>query len=235
MIDLVGKTEDAIKRYIDFVADLTNAPILINGPTATVRIEGARYAGEIGLSGRSIYNSINFTIQKEEIETMRDTGLTAALIQAFNPRSPWPQAMIDILRGGDDREGLLSIASKAGIEKTLILTPVLDIPHIGCSAAGIWRVKEEIGLPTGTAPVGVMGFWRRAGRYDPSIKAVARTGAAIFAQSMGADFIIYGSLAKADIIFPACALIDSMIAYNARSLGIRILSKNHPLYKIFKP
>ena len=235
MIDLVGETGEAIRRYISFVADLTHTPILINAPTPAVRIEGVRFAGEIGILDRVIYNSVNFTIREEEVEAIRDVGVKAALVQAFNPKNPWPQAMIDVLKGGESGEGLLSITSRAGIEKTLILTPVLDIPHIGCSVAGIWRVKKELGLPAGTAPVGVMGSWGKIDRYGPHAKAVARAVAAVLAQSMGADFIIYGSMAKAETIFPACALIDSMIAYNGRNYGVRPLVRDHPLYKIFKP
>ena len=51
---------------------------------------------------------------------------------------------------------------------------------------------------------------------------------------MGVDFLIYGSLAKAKDIFPACSMNDAIIAYNMINLGIKPLIKNHPLYKIFK-
>ena len=94
--------------------------------------------------------------------------------------------------------------------------------------------KEEFGLPTGTAPVGVIARWGNAEKYGPHAKRIGRAGAAALTQSMGADFLIYGSLAKAATIFPTCALVDAMIAYDARARGINILTRDHPIYKIFQ-
>jgi tetrahydromethanopterin S-methyltransferase subunit H len=50
---------------------------------------------------------------------------------------------------------------------------------------------------------------------------------------MGANFIIYGPIKNASWVYPACATINAMIAYYARTLGITPKTKNHPLYKIF--
>ncbi|MFW9915413.1 MAG: hypothetical protein ACFFGZ_07345 [Candidatus Thorarchaeota archaeon] len=38
---------------------------------------------------------------------------------------------------------------------------------------------------------------------------------------------------EAEAVFPACAMADAIIAYNARRLGIQQKTKNHPLLKIF--
>lgn len=64
-----------------------------------------------------------------------------------------------------------------------------------------------------------------------SAKIAFRGGALALAQTMGANFIIYGSLSKARHVFPACAMIDAIIAYHARIVGLKPLVKNHPLYK----
>ncbi len=50
---------------------------------------------------------------------------------------------------------------------------------------------------------------------------------------MGGDFILYGPMAFAERVFPVYAMIDSIIAYHARRLGIQTKSKTHPLYMIF--
>jgi tetrahydromethanopterin S-methyltransferase subunit H len=50
---------------------------------------------------------------------------------------------------------------------------------------------------------------------------------------MGADYIIYGSVAKAKGIFPSCAMMDAIIAYHAKDYRINPLSKKHPLYRVF--
>jgi len=233
MLDVVGESSEAIVRYIDFVSGVTEVPFLINGASAPVRISAALHVANVGLQDRAVYNSINYTFRKEEMEALKETGLKVAIIQAFNPSNPLTKGMISILKGNNKNGGLLEKSLKAGIENPLIFTPVLDVPAIGLGARGIYLAKEEFGLPTGTAPVGVVGRWKKVECLGKYAKMVCRGGAATVAQVMGADFIIYGSAAKARNIFPVCAMIDAIIAYNARSYGIRPLTKNHPLYKIF--
>lgn len=233
MLDVVGDTGEALQKHIDFVSELTEAPILLNGPTISVRVNAANYAKEIGLLDRVIYNSINFTLVDAEITAMRNIGIKAAIVQAFNPRNPMPDGMIQILEGKVQDDGLVSKALKAGVDKPLVFTPVLDVPSIGLGVQGIYLAKETLGMPTGTAPVGVIGQWEKVEEFGRYAKRECRTGATTLAQAMGADFLIYGSVAKAKNIFPACAMVDAIVAYNARTRGLKPLTKIHPLYKIF--
>jgi len=233
MLDVVGETAEALIRYIDFVSEVTDIPFLINGAEASVRISASHHVVEVGLQERAVYNSINYTLSEREIKALRETGLKSAIVQAFNPSNPLPDGMISILKGGRGKKGLLEKTYEADIEKILVFTPVLDVPAIGFGAKGVYLAKEEFGLPTGTAPVGVVGRWDKVKSLGKYAKIVCRGGAATIAQTMGADFIIYGSAAKARNVFPVCAMIDAIIAYNARSYGIRPLTKKHPLYKIF--
>ncbi|MEM2904775.1 MAG: tetrahydromethanopterin S-methyltransferase subunit H [Candidatus Bathyarchaeia archaeon] len=232
MLDIVGETSEALKGYVDFAARVTDAPILLNGPEATIRVEAARYAASVGLLERTVYNSINYTATREELAALKKSGVRAAVIQAFNPRNPRIEGMRQQLLGTAGGGGLLEAASRAGVEKTLVLTPVLDIPSIGVAAAAIYALKKDLGLPTGTAPVGVIGRWRKTGEFKGSSKRLGRAVAATLAQSMGANFIIYGSIGRAADIFPACALTDAMIAYNAATVGVKPLTREHPLYKV---
>lgn len=227
MLDVVGENSNALIKYIEFISGITDIPFLINGPDKNVRITAAKYAIEIGLKDRAIYNSINYTLNDEEIKAIEEIGLKTAIIQAFNPKNPTPQGMIMILKN------LLDKASKAGIEKPLVFMPVLDIPSIGFAIKGIYLAKEEFGLPIGTAPCGVIGRWNKVEELGQYTKRLCRAGAISIAQIMGANFIIYGSINKARNIFPVSAMIDAIIAYSAKSFGIKPITKNHPLYKIF--
>jgi len=233
MLDVVAENPEALIKYIDFVSEVTEVPSLINGPEMSVRIAAANHVVEVGLQEKVVYNSINYMLRDEEINAIRETGLKAAIVQAFNPRNPRPEGMISILEGDAEREGLLEGVSRAGIEKPLILMPVLDVPSIGSGAQGIYLAKEEFGVPTGTAPIGVVGGWNRIEELGRYAKKACRASAAAVAQVMGADFVIYGSVAKARDIFPACAMIDAIIAYTLGNCGIKPLTKRHPLYRIF--
>lgn len=227
MVDVVGETVEALDRYIDFVASVTDSPILVNGVDPSVRVEASRHAVEVGLKNRVIYNSLNFRCTQEEFQAIREMGLEAAIVQAFNPRDPTPKGMLRIITD------LLERTERYGVSKPLVLTPVLDIPSIGLTAAGLRLIKEDLGIPAGCPPIGVVGRWRGRSEYCPSAIDSCRGAAAALVQSMGADFIIYGSLSKAPRIFPACALIDAMITYYARFQGVRPLTRSHPIYKVF--
>jgi len=233
MVDVVGQTVESLVRYIDFVSEVTDKPLLINGPNFSVRVEATKHAVEVGLAERAVYNSVNYTLRDEEINAISETGVKAAIIQAFNPRDVSLEGIVKILTGSEGKRGLLEMISNAGVDKPLILTPVLDVPGIGPGVRGIYEVKESLGLPTGTAPVGVVGRWKKVDELGKYAKKICRAGAVSLAQSFGANFIIYGSLAKARNIFPVCAMNDAIIAYAARNFGIKPLTRNHPLYKIF--
>jgi tetrahydromethanopterin S-methyltransferase subunit H len=233
MLDIVAESPEVLMKYVDFVSEVTNAPFLINGQEMSVRVAAASHAVELGLQDKAVYNSINYTLSENEIKAVKETEIKAAVIQAFNPRNPRPEGMISVLEGTKEKDGLLERAFKAGIEKPLVLMPVLDVPSVGFAAQGIHMAKEKFGIPTGTAPVGVVGKWKRIEEYENDAKKVCRGGAAVIAQMMGADFIIYGSITKAKTVFPVCAMTDAIIAYNARTLGIKSLVKDHPLLKIF--
>jgi tetrahydromethanopterin S-methyltransferase subunit H len=233
MLDVVAETPNALIRYIDFVSEITDIPFLINGQDMSVRIPAANHVVEVGLQERAIYNSINYALRDEELKAIRETGLRAAIVQAFNPSNPSPEGMISILKGAPAREGLLEVARRAGIEKPLVFLPVLDVPSIGFAARAIHLAREEFGKPAGTAPIGVIGRWNNVDKLSRYAKRACRAGAAALVQTMGANFVIYGSIAKAREVFPVCAMADAAIAYNARSLGMRPLTSGHPLYRIF--
>ncbi len=232
MIDVVGETSEALVRYLEFVASITDVPLLMNGPTAEVRVTALRLVTEIGLIDRVIYNSINYTVKEEELRAIKNSGVEAAIIQTFNPRNPWPEGSLKMALGEGYKQGLLQLALKYGIRKPLLLPPVLDIPSIGLAIESISLLKDKLGFPVGVAPCGVIGQHPRIKELPLSTRRCCEAAVVATARIAGADFIIYGSIGKASKIFPACAVVESFIAYAMRRHGIRPLRpKNHPLYR----
>jgi tetrahydromethanopterin S-methyltransferase subunit H len=217
LLDVAGIHEKAIRKYIDFVANITEDPFLLNAPSAKIRMKLIRYAREIGLNERIVYTSINFRFMEEEINTIKQCKIKSALLQAFNPRDPRISGMIKLLRVGLKKEGLIEKAKQAGLKNLLIFTNVLDLPSIGVAARGIYQIKETFGLPTGTAPVGIIGKWCiNTKEFEGNFKSACETTGIALARAMGADYIIYGALKKAEYVFPATKIIDDMILYNSR-------------------
>lgn len=230
MVDVVGETPEALQKYTEFVSSVTDSPILLNGPTADVRLKAFEYIVDIGIQDRTIYTSISYTVKEDEVLRLKELGVRNILIQAFNPRNPWPRGSLEMVVGDSSRKGLLQYARDAGATNILILAPVLDVPYIGVAATTLEVLREKTGLPVGLAPCGVVAKWC-ADTNQRGFREILTAGVLGYVQAMGANFIIYGSIRKAPKVFPVCALIDSMIAYSRRREGIRPLVKSHPIYK----
>jgi tetrahydromethanopterin S-methyltransferase subunit H len=234
MIDVFGETPTALEKYVEFVSEVTDAPFLLNAPTADARIQGTRSAGEMGLLDRTVYNSINYTLNEQEIESIKETSVKSALIQSMNPRNTRLGGMKEIIKK-DTETGLLADSVRAGIERPLLLAPVYDVPSMGLGLKGVHLLKSAFGLPTGIPPVGVIGTWDRIERLGKDIKSACRASALALSQYSGSDFIIYGSIARAPDLFPACAMVDIIVAYITRqAYGTKLLTENHPFYKVLR-
>jgi len=237
MLDIVGVSETALKNYIQFVTELSNDPFLLNAVSPDIRINLLNYLEEIGLIEKAIYTSINYTITEKEYTGLLKYNIESTIIQSLNPRNPRISGMINILKGNESEEGLISKARSAGLKKILLFTSVFEVPTIGVASRGIYRLKEEFGLPTGTAPVGVIGRWCiRNKNIGGNIKGACEATGITLSLAMGANFIIYGTLEKAEYVFPATAIVDAMIRRNSKiNFKTKFNSKDHPLYKLYFP
>jgi tetrahydromethanopterin S-methyltransferase subunit H len=235
ILDVVGETPEALIKYIDFVADITKCPFLIDGVTSQIRMPAAKHAVEIGLTERAIYNSIDFHVSAEEINFLKDCHVQNAVLMAFNPKKPWAKGRVDVLKGESGQKGLLKAAEEAGVQKVLIDTAVLDMPSIAICSKAIQLVKSECGLPAGCGPANAVTTWKRVkkGEFGPNAYEVCSGGSGILTQIMGADFVMYGPIELSEAAFIACAMTDALVAYAARKLGIATKTRKHPLYKIF--
>nr|MDO8043654.1 tetrahydromethanopterin S-methyltransferase subunit H [Candidatus Baldrarchaeota archaeon] len=233
MTDIVGLSEEAIIKYIDFVADVTDAPFLIDSAAMQVKISAVKYVVEVGLLERAVYNSISAHVKEEELAAIKENKLEAAIILAHNPRNVWPEGRIKLLKGDGEARGLLDLAMEANIKKLLIDVSVLDVPSIGLAVEAIKLVKSEFGYPSGAAPLNAVLEWKKVKNYGKIAKNACAAGSLITAQMEGADFLFYGPIKYAEVAFPACAMTDAIIAYRAIRHGIRPKVKKHPLYRIF--
>jgi tetrahydromethanopterin S-methyltransferase subunit H len=228
-IDPIGETTEALIRYVQFLSEQTDAPLLIDSPYQQVRMETLRYFKGSSLTPRLIYNSIAEDFTEEELLCIRECGIKSAVILAFSKSALLPKDRLTLLR-----ETLLPAAERAGIEHILIDTGVLDVPSISWAARTIYEVKREFGFPAGCAPANALFTWEKIKKQGT--EAFHSAAVALFAMTrlQGADFILYGPLRLAPWVYPACAVIDAMMAYAGRFSGIKAATKNHPLYTIFK-
>ena len=234
-LDVMATHSQAMKKYISFVSDHSDVPFLVDGATPETRVASLKFVHELGLQDRIIFNALSPKTTKSELEAIHDSGVKAAILLAENEVDYTPHGRVTILKGPNEQVGLLETAKKIGIEKIFVDTIVFDVPSIGYAVKAIKLVKNELGYPAGCSPANATYEWKR--QQDASLRggfAAYNASAHTVAQLSGADFLIYGPVKQARNIIPTCAMNDAIIAYYAkRQLGIRPLTPNHPLNKIF--
>jgi len=229
IVDVCCSWPQAFEKFIDFVADTIDGPFTLDGTTAEARIAGAKYVGEVGLSERAVYNSITPHIKEEEISAIKEAGIKSAILLTLNSRNPTISGRLEVL------DELLATAQKAGIENILVDTTVLDIPDPGQVSKAVYLVKEKYGLPAGAGTHNAVDRWRERRKLDPTQYLLASSVANIFPIALGADFTLYGPIENASNAYFYCSLADAYIAYSMRTEHrIRPLTREHPLFKIFR-
>lgn len=218
LAQIFSESEEALKVYIDFVTDLTDAPFLIDSTEPMVRIAGLRHAEEIGLLDRAIYNSLNVSASEEEIEALREIQHECALLLAFNPQDPSISGKRAILEDGalTLNKGLLDLAIELGVTKPLIDTAVTAMGAGAGSAAAFTFVSKTVyGQPTGSGVHNAPSSWSWLRKYKKINREsffTADAASNLLVQMMGADFVLYGPIENSERVFPVVAMGDVFTA-----------------------
>jgi len=226
MLDVVASTPEAMKKFLDFMSGVTDAPILLDGIAPNVRIAALDYVKEHGLKNEIVYNSLTPEYKQEEIKKIRETGIKSAVLLAYNMRDFTSEGRIKAIRA------LLPVAYEAGIKCPLIDTCVLDIPSLGMACRALLELKSEFGLPTGCGAHNAIGTWKgltkKIGKQATHPSMAVASGITV---AIGADFVLYGPIESANYMFPAIALIDAAYGQLIMEHGKK-LDKSHPIFKI---
>jgi tetrahydromethanopterin S-methyltransferase subunit H len=229
IVDVCCSWPEAFEKFLEFAANHINGPFAIDGATAEVRIAGAKYVKEVGLSERVVYNSITPHIKEDEISAIKEAKIKSAILLTLNTKNPTISGRLQVL------DELLAIAQKAGVENTLVDTTVLDLPDPGPVSRAIYLVKEKYGLPAGAGTHNAVERWNSRRKLDATEYLLASSVANVFPIISGANFILYGPVENAPSAYFYCSLADAYVAYSAsQEFRTRPLIKDHPLFKIFK-
>lgn len=238
MIQVFSESDTAMEKYLDFVTALTDAPFLIDSTQSDVRIAGLRYAEEVGIIDRAVYNSINVAASNDEIEALRDIRHECAIVLAFNPQDPSVAGRRAVLESGTAAfdVGLLSLCEDIGVTKPLIDTAITAMGAGAGSAASFTFVAKTIyGHPVGSGIHNAPSSWTWLRKYRKTNRdafKVCDVASNLLVQSVGANFLLYGPIENAGIVFPAVAMGDVFSAESARlEIGLEP-AENHPFKKL---
>lgn len=228
MVAMVANSADEMKAYIDFFISVTDMPFAIDIWVPRTRLAAARYAAELGLQDRLLYNSI--TPWDEDIEgqvlELKELGIKHVVIQAFDMEDKGPHGRIKSLKQ------MLPLVEKGHFESILIDTAVMNLPFTAFSLTANRLVKEEFGLPAGCAPSNGTYMWRKSTETGKS--SFPAVDAAIEAiTAMGSDFIFYGPMTGTSRVFYAVAAATALLATLSYTEGTPLPGGAHPLNQLF--
>ena len=234
IIDVLGESVEALTRYVEFVMKNSKAPFLLDSISPEVRMGALKnFAKDQEVRKRLIYNSIEEHYSEEELAVIKESGVETAVILAFSNKALKPKARIKLLTGDGEKEGLIAVAKRAGIEQFLIDPGVLDVASASWTSEAINVVKEEFGYPGGCAPSNAVYLWKKMRSKGTPFFEVAGSSVFTYPVTQGADFILYGPMVNAPWVYRAIATTDAMMAYNNKLTGVKLGTNEHPLLKIF--
>lgn len=230
ILDIVGTTEEAFQKYIDFVSGVTEAPFQIDAISPKVRMATVKWVSEVGLQGRTINNSIYKGVKDAELENLKYSGIKASIVLCDNPQDESANGRLEILKE------ILPMADKAGIEAALIDTaiPCWGI-GVGAGSRAIYLVKEEFGdrgaVGTGIGNVTDTLGWVK-GNFPKEVRRACDASQNAILPILGANWIMFGPIELTEYVFPAVAVIDTYVLTATAELGTRPLIEGmHPLFK----
>ncbi len=227
--DIVGTTDIAFEKYIDFVAKHSDAPLMLDAMSPKTRMTAAQLAKKMGLADRCLYNSVYKGVTDPELANLKDSGVKMSIVLADDPKDTTMEGKMKVIQEA------LALAEKGGITKPLIDTAIPAFaPDMGTAVRTIPIMKEKYGHPVGLGSgnvVTTMG-WVKA-NFAKEFRPGCRTATNAIMQVAGANWLMIGPAEQAEWVFPAVAVTDTYIASAAGDLGTRPLEETHPIYKAF--
>ncbi len=221
ILDVVAETPEAMERYLDFVAEIFEGPIILDG-YLSARKDGIKYANEIGILDRVIYNSISSTNTDKELDIIKVFKVKNAILFAFDPHSTTSSARISLLSGTKEKKGLLQVAMDLDIENLLIDNVSTDIASIGDVIESNIMTKTAFGLPVGCGPANVTYYMSDILKKDLRDEILISSLNSLV--HLFSDFLLYGPIEQASIAFESAYIVEE------------VKSNMHlKFYDIFKP
>jgi len=227
--DIVGTTEVAFEKYIDFVSKHCDAPLMLDAMSPKTRMAAATMAKKMGLQDRCFYNSVYKGVTDAELANLKESGIKMSIVLADDPKDTTLEGKMNVIVEA------LALAEKGGVTKPLIDTAIPAFaPDMGTAVRTIPIMKEKYGHPVGLGSgnvVTTMG-WVKA-NVAKEFRPGTRTATNSIMQVAGANWLMIGPAEQAEWVFPAVAVTDAYIASAAGDLGTRPLVETHPIYKMF--
>lgn len=236
ILHIFARTGTAFEKYMEFAESLWDGPVIADSSDPAARSAIAGYVSEVGYADRIIYNSISIGSTPEEIEALKESEVDSAIILAFNPSEGGVDGRIRMLEVGSGRAGidggLVPLAREIGLAN-LLLDP--GVAPIGDGAGAALRfsvaAKARFGLPVGSGMHNAASSWPWLRDQKAIVRKCCDAAASALQQLASGDFILYGPIEAADVIFPVAAMVDILISEAVSDLDVWPID-GHPLQRL---
>lgn len=214
--DFFIKKEEYVEGIIGFILKNIpkNYPFSIDIIEPGLKVKTLELLNEKNLLNRVIYNSVHIGVTDEERDALKKFTPGGVIVVAFNPKDKSPDGKLEVLENGAHLidMGLLDLVKNLGIKEVLVDTAAMAPGDIsGAAVSAIPVIKEEYGLPTGCAIHNVVeksnwldGF----GGVRKTVDFASNVNIPLF----GGDFVIFGPVENAEMVFPLIAWEDILVS-----------------------
>ncbi|AGK60620.1 Tetrahydromethanopterin S-methyltransferase, subunit H [Archaeoglobus sulfaticallidus PM70-1] len=203
LLDVVSEGKEAIVKYMDFVADRTDKPFILDG-YLEARIAGLKYASEVGLVDRIIYNSINTMNTADEIKALKEASVESAIIFCYDPAYTTPFRRLILLT----EKGLLKRAEDIGIKNLLVDVVPTDIKSLGEVIETLLLIKTTYNYPAGCGPANVSYYLSDFLKEEIDTTTIVSSVNAV--SHLFSDFLFYGPIERAEIAFGSAYIVEEV-------------------------
>jgi len=201
MVAMVANSAEEAKTYIDFYLETTDMPFGIDMWVAEKRAEATEYIASLGVQDKFLYNSITPWDKdiKGQVARLKELGIKHVVVQAFDDTDQSPAGRLTSLKKLLDQ-------GAGEFESVIVDTSVMNLPSTSFSLLANRLIKEELGLPSGSAYSNGTHMWKEAKDNwgldgFKAMDAVAQG----MSSALWSDFNLYGPIVTAPRIFPAVA------------------------------
>lgn len=230
IMQIFSETPEAMEKEIAFCTEVSDVPFLIDSTVSETKTAGLKYADEVGLTEKAVYNSINISCTEAELEAIKNSRIEASIVLAFNPKDASVAGKIDLLEtgAGTVEKGLVYLARDMGITKPLCDNATLPIgAGAGSAVAAGFAVKSKFGIPVGLGIHNAPSAWTwlKTFRKEHATKGpggweglgadvfkICDVASNIIPVVAGQDFVLYGPIENAPLVFPLVGMADMIVS-----------------------
>jgi len=250
IMQIFSESPEAMEKEIAFCTEVSDVPFLIDSTVADAKVAGLKYADEVGLIEKAVYNSINVSCAEEELEAIKNSRIEAAIILAFNPKDSTVAGKIDLLETGAGTfdKGLVHLARDLGVTKQMCDPATLPIgAGCGSSVASGFAVKSKFGIAVGLGIHNAPSAWTwlKTFRKEHATKGpsgweglgadvfhMCDIGSNVIPVIAGMDFVLYGPIENAQTVFPLVGMADMIVAEANQAEHEIEPAETHPILKM---